>query len=107
MLATRKLAAHFLAGMSLRTLCRSDGDISQCRLFTIAEPFGEPAMSSAEFLRAKAAGLRALAAHAKVPEVIVQLEWWAREFEEEAERIEGNAAAPTVLVIAPKIGGGA
>lgn len=64
-------------------------------------------MSSAEFLRAKAAGLRALAAQAKVPEVIVQLELWAREFVEEAERAEGIAPAPTVLVIAPKIGSGA
>ncbi|HUK09336.1 MAG TPA: hypothetical protein VLX09_15780 [Stellaceae bacterium] len=64
-------------------------------------------MSSAEFLRGKAAELRALAAQAKVPEVIVQLQLWARECEEEAGRAEGSAAAPTVLVIAPKIGSGA
>jgi hypothetical protein len=64
-------------------------------------------MSSAEFLRAKAVGLRTLAAQAKAPEVIVQLQLWAREFEEEAERAEGLAAAPTVLVIASKIGSGA
>jgi hypothetical protein len=64
-------------------------------------------MSSAEYLRRKAADLRALAVQAKVPEVIVQLELWARECEEEAGRAEGIAAAPTALVIAPKMGSGA
>ena len=50
-------------------------------------------MSSAEFLRAKAVGLRTLAAQARVPELIIQLELWAREFEEDAERAQGIAAA--------------
>ena len=50
-------------------------------------------MSSAEFLRAKAAELRAQAAQTNLPEVIVQLELWAREIEEDAERAQGIAAA--------------
>jgi hypothetical protein len=64
-------------------------------------------MSSTEFPRAMAAELRALATQTKVPEVIVQLELWAREFEEEAKRAGGIAAAPTALVIGPKTGSGA
>ncbi len=59
-------------------------------------------MASPEFLRAKAAELRALAAQARVPEVIVQLELWAQEFEEEVQRAELSSASPKVVVLGRK-----
>jgi hypothetical protein len=59
-------------------------------------------MTSAEFLRAKANQLRALATQTRVPEVIVQLELWAREFEETAVRAELPAAS--VVAPTPKVG---
>ena len=60
-------------------------------------------MPAAEFLRLKAQECRELIAKAIKPEVIAQLELWAREFEEEAARMESTAEAPTVLVIAPTL----
>ena len=51
-------------------------------------------MPTAEFLRQKAQEVRALIALAKVPEVIEQLEIWARELEEEAARAQAFAAHP-------------
>jgi hypothetical protein len=60
-------------------------------------------MTKPELLHAKAIELRALAAQARVPEVIVQLEVWAREFEEEAQRAELPVAP--VVALTPKFGG--
>jgi hypothetical protein len=57
-------------------------------------------MADAEFLRAKANQCRELITQAKVPEVIAQLELWARDFEKEAIRAEADA--PAVVVIAPQ-----
>jgi len=51
-------------------------------------------MPTAEFLRQKAQDVRALIALAKVPEVIAQLEIWARELEQEAAQAEALAAHP-------------
>jgi hypothetical protein len=51
-------------------------------------------MTRPELLRAKATELRALATQTRVSEVIAQLELWAREFEEEAERGEATAPEP-------------
>jgi hypothetical protein len=55
-------------------------------------------MASPEFLRAKAAELRALAAQARVPEAIVQLELWAREFEEQASRAKVSRSGITLPI---------
>ena len=49
-------------------------------------------MPTAEILRQKAQEVRALIALAKVPEVIAQLEIWARELDEEAAKLEKLAA---------------
>jgi hypothetical protein len=45
-------------------------------------------MASAEFLRAKVKEIRELVERAASPELIAQLELWAREFEEEAKCAE-------------------
>jgi hypothetical protein len=51
-------------------------------------------MPTAEFLRLMAQECRELLAKATVPEVRAQLELWAREFEEEAAKLEAAAAEP-------------
>ena len=51
-------------------------------------------MPTADFLREKAQEVRALIALAKTPEVIAQLETWARELEEKAARAEALAVQP-------------
>ena len=51
-------------------------------------------MPTAEFLRQKAQEVRALIALAKVPEVIAQLEIWARELEQEAAQADERTVHP-------------
>ena len=53
-------------------------------------------MPTAEFLRQKAQEVRALIALAKTPEVIAQLEIWARE-------LEGEAAHAEMLTVYPPV----